>query len=119
MKSDNERLQHILEAIQQIEKYAVLGQERFRQDELIQIWMAHYLQIIGEASSRLSEPFRIRHSVVEWKKIAGMRNIIVHDYWGLDLNIAWTAVENDLPVLKDQIVKMISEIGKEAGSGEI
>ena len=54
MRDEEERLQDILEAISQIEKYAVRGQEEFQQNELVQVWIIHHLQIIGEASSNLS-----------------------------------------------------------------
>ena len=78
MRDDSERLRDILEAIDRIERYAAGGTAALENNELIQTWTLRYLQIIGEASGRLSQPFRDQHPEVEWSKIIGMRNILVH-----------------------------------------
>ena len=110
MRSDHERLLDIQEAIKNIVKYAIRGKDAFDSDELIQSWIVRNLQIIGEASSRLSNDFRNAHTEVEWSKIIGMRNVLVHDYFGIDKTIVWAAVENELPDLKRQIEKIIVNI---------
>lgn len=107
MRSDNERLLDIQEAIKNIRKYAKLGMDEFKKNELIQSWIVRHLQIIGEASSRLSENFRNNHTEIPWSKIIGMRNVLVHDYFGIDKAIVWAAVENELPALKIFIEKII------------
>lgn len=107
MRSDYERIADIQEAIQNIEKYAILGKEAFEKDELIQSWIVRHLQIIGEAASRLSEHFRKKHSEIPWSNIIGMRNILVHDYFEIDKSIVWAAVENELPNLKIHINKIL------------
>lgn len=107
MRSDNERLLDIQEAIKNIRKYAKLGKDEFKKNELIQSWIVRHLQIIGEASSRLSENFRNNHTEIPWSKIIGMRNILVHDYFGIDKAIVWAAVENELPALRIFIEKII------------
>ena len=109
MRSDHERLLDIQEAIQNIYKYAERGKNAFENDELIQNWIVRHLQIIGEASSRLSDDFRNNHPEIPWPKIIGMRNILVHDYFGIDEAIVWTAVENELPALKIHIEKIIDK----------
>jgi uncharacterized protein with HEPN domain len=101
MRDDAERLQDILEAIAQIEKYAARGLEAFERDELIQVWMVHHLQIIGEAVRSLSETLRQAHPEVPWAQIEAMRNILVHEYFDVDLEEVWVTVERDLPGLKD------------------
>ena len=69
MRSDRERLLDIMEAIERIEKYAARGRDAFEQDELIQNWVVHHLQIMGEACRGLSASFTQQHSEVPWSKI--------------------------------------------------
>ena len=103
MRDDNERLNDILEAIQRIEVYSAQGQEAFERDELIQTWIVHHLQIIGEAANRLSAEFRATHEEIPWPQIIAMRNILVHTYFHVDLNEVWNTVERDLPELKGKV----------------
>jgi uncharacterized protein with HEPN domain len=77
MRNDRERLLDIQEAIEDIRKYAVRGKDAFRNDELVQTWILHHLQILGEAASRISDDFQEQHPDVPWYKIIGMRNILV------------------------------------------
>jgi|ERR1051325_6460565 uncharacterized protein with HEPN domain len=107
MKRTRERLQDILDAITQIEKHRKEGRAAFDANELIQIWMVHHLQIIGEAVRSIDPAFRNQHQAVPWRQIAGMRNILIHDYGNINLEIVWSAVENDLPGLKAQIQKIV------------
>jgi len=110
MRNDQERLLDIQEAIENIYKYVERGKEAFEKDELIQSWFVRNLQIIGEASSRLSADFRNSHTGIEWSKIIGMRNVLVHDYFGIDKRIVWAAIENEIPRLKAQIEKIIDNV---------
>ena len=100
MKDDRERVLHILDAIERIERYTIRGQDTYGDDELIQNWMIWHLQVIGEAARSLSEPFRERHPEIPWAKIIGMRHILVHEYFGIDLAIVWQSVSTDVPNLK-------------------
>ena len=109
MRSDYERLLDIQEAIANIEKYTNRGKNAFENDELIQNWIVWHLQILGEASSRLSDDFRNGNSEIPWSKIIGMRNILVHDYFGIHKAIVWAVVENELPALKRHIEKIINK----------
>lgn len=109
MRDDRETLLDIREAIERVEKYAVRGRETFERDELIQTWVLHHLQIIGEAVSAPSTKFTQKHSDVAWPKIVGMRNILVHNYFSIDAPIVWAVIENDLPVLKQQITDLLDE----------
>jgi uncharacterized protein with HEPN domain len=103
VKDDRERLLDIREAVERIEKYAARGAEAFARDELIQVWVIHHLQIIGEAARALSPDLRERHPEIPWSKIVGMRNILVHHYFGVDVAVVWAVVERDLPSLKQQV----------------
>ena len=107
MRDDKERLFDIKESIERIEKYAHRGRETFEKDELIQNWIIHHLQVIGEAAARVSEDFQERSPQVPWAKIVGMRNILVHDYFGVDFDVVWTVVERDVPELKVQINELL------------
>ena len=110
MRDDGERLRDILEAIERIERYVADGTAALENDELIQIWTLHHLQIIGEASGRLSQALRDQHPEVEWSKIIGMRNILVHHYFEIDLDIVKAVLEKDLPVLKIRVQAILSNM---------
>jgi uncharacterized protein with HEPN domain len=100
-----------LEAIDQIRKYASKGRKAFDRDELIQVWIVHHLARIGEATARLSPKLR-RQSGVPWKEIIGMRNILVHEYFRIDPEIIWAAVEMQLRALEQRARSILAEIEK-------
>ena len=112
MRDDRERLLDIQEATDRIEKYAAQGRQVFERDELVQNWTVHHLQIIGEACRALSSEFRDQHSEVPWSKIIGMRNVLVHDYFDIDVAAVWSVVERDLPDLKRKIGAILQELGQ-------
>ena len=109
MRSDRERLLDIQEAIERIKKYAGRGRDAFEKDELIQNWIVHHLQILGEAAARISQDFQNAHQNIPWSKIIGMRNILVHDYFGIDIDVVWSAIEKDLPELEQNIKGLLAE----------
>lgn len=113
MRRDEQRLRDILEAITKIQRVATEGQEAFSEEEMHQVWVVHHVQVIGEAARALSEPFRKKHPEVPWSVIIGMRHILVHDYFGIDLDQVWTVVERDLPPLQRQVVAMLIEMQEE------
>ena len=90
MRSDREKLLDIMEAMDRIERYVVFGKERFETDELVQTWFIQNLQIIGEASRSLSQSSRDLDPTIPWKQIIGMRNILTHAYFEIDLDLVWT-----------------------------
>lgn len=100
MRDTNERLHDIQEAITNIMKYTSQGRSLFDQDELVQTWVVRHLEIIGEAARAIPQGFKNHHPEIPWRRINGMRNIIVHIYFGIDRDRIWEAVEHDLPVLK-------------------
>lgn len=107
MRNDIERLQDILEAIKRIGEYAGVDRARFDRDELIQTWMVHNIQIIGEAASQLSEEFRSQHPEISWREISAMRNVIVHAYFRVDPDEVWSAVQDDIPVLRERVEEIL------------
>ncbi len=110
MRNDRERLLDIMEAIERIEKYAARGRDAFGQDELIQNWVVHHLQIIGEACRGLSADFTRERCEIPWSKIVGMRNILVHRYFGIDPQAVWSVVEAELPTLRSSIENLLGEM---------
>jgi uncharacterized protein with HEPN domain len=111
MRDDRERLLDILEAISRIERYAARGRTAFEQDELIQNWVVSHIQIVGEACRAISAELREQHPEAPWRAIIGMRNILVHRYFGIDVQAVWVAVERDLPALKQVVTAMVEELG--------
>src|SRR5258706_14114685 len=101
----------MLEAISRIETYSSRGRNAFDSDELIQTWIVHHLQLVGEAARKLSEEIRSAHPEVPWKEIVGMRHILVHDYFRVDLDEVWAAVEHDLPLLRVSVTAIMSSFG--------
>jgi len=101
MRDDTERLRDILEAIERVEKYAPQGKTVFEQQELIQTWIVYHLQIIGEAA---------RATEVPWRDASDLRNLTIHEYFRINLEIIWDIVENDIPPLKQQIEAILQEL---------
>ena len=114
MRRDVERLRDILEAIDRILERSSTGRGVFDADPLIQVWVVHHLEIIGEACRALSVELRSRHPDVPWAEIIGMRNILVHDYFGLNLDEVWAAAERDVPALRRQVEAILEVEDKTA-----
>jgi uncharacterized protein with HEPN domain len=110
MRSERERLLDILEAIERIEKYAEEGKEAFEANELIQTWIVHHITIIGEPCRTLPDEFQARYANVPWADMVGMRNILVHHYFGIDTDAVWSVVERDLPELKMNIQTILKNL---------
>lgn len=113
MRRDRERLGDILEAIAQIERYAHQGQAMFEENELIQVWIVHHLQVVGEATNGLSEGLIAQHPEIPSAKIIAFRNILVHEYFKVNLELVWRIVKVDLPDLKRQIEVIIEQENEE------
>jgi len=76
---------------------------------MAQVWVIHHLQIIGEAVRGISLEFRTVNPDIPWSNIIGMRNVLVHHYFGIDRDAVWNVVEDDLPRLKMQLLSQIQE----------
>lgn len=110
MRDDRERLLDMLEAIRKIEQYASDESFSTRADELVEIWMIHHLQIIGEAAARISDELRKKHTEVSWGGMIGMRHVLVHGYFETDKDLVWKVVERDLPALKKQVEDILAQM---------
>lgn len=97
-------LKHILENMGKIEDdTANLSQTRFFKSPLVQDAITRRLEIIGEAVKNLPDSFRKKYPQIPWKKIAGMRDVLIHEYFGVDMKLIWKIIEKDVPKLKKQI----------------
>jgi len=116
MRDHSERLQDILDAINNIERYADRDRETWESDELLQTWFVHHLQIIGEAVRALPQEILDLAPEIPARKIIGMRNILVHHYFVIDLDLVWEVIKTDLPILKSDVQRIIKELkGKNRG----
>ena len=103
-------LEDILEAIGKVSRYTVgLSQEAFSGDEKTLDAVVRNLEVIGEAIKKVPGKIRSKYPEVEWKKIAGLRDILMHEYFGIDVDIIWDIVQNKLPVLEKQVNLILSE----------
>jgi uncharacterized protein with HEPN domain len=90
-----------------IEDYTSAGKEEFFKSTLIQDAVIRNLEIIGEATKNISQDLKIRNSSIPWKQMAGLRDVLIHDYMGISLKIVWNVIQNELPKLKIEIKEMV------------
>jgi uncharacterized protein with HEPN domain len=109
LKGDRFYLLHILDCIQRIEADTEGGSESFRASRTIRDAVARNLQILTESSQRLSDDLKSRWPQVEWSRIAAFRNVLVHDYLGLDMERIWAVTQRDVPELKKSVELMLEE----------
>lgn len=93
-------IEHMLDCISRIQRYAADDRGRFMRTELVQDAVIRNLQTLSESSQRLSDIAKKTQPSIDWRAISGFRNILVHDYLGLDLETIWLVIEQDLPKLK-------------------
>ncbi len=110
MRDDRELLKDMQEAIERIEKYVARGRDSLEGDELIQVWILYHLQIVGEAARSVSAELRQAHAEVPWSDIIGMRHVLVHRYFGIDIDLIWTVIQDSLPELKRSIVGILRDL---------
>ena len=100
-------LAHILECLRKIERFTAEGRTRFSQDAMVQDAVLRNFEIIGEAAKRLDDSFRGAHPQIPWRALAGLRDVLIHQYEGVDLGRVWTIVEQDLPGLRASISALL------------
>ena len=113
MRDFRSRLQDIRDAIAQIEIERAKGKAAFEASALIQVWMVHHLMIIGEAVRAIDPALRQQYLNVPWRQIAGMRNVLVHDYFRVNERIVWETVDKDIPTLKEEVERILAQLPAE------
>ncbi len=109
-RDDSVYLQHILDAIARIKEYLLgIDEETFYEQHLVKDGVIRQLEIIGEATKRLSLDVRARCPHIPWQDIAGMRDKLIHDYFGVDLDAVWLTARDDLRGLKATVARLLAE----------
>ena len=109
MRDDRLYLIHITECIERIERYTAPGHDVFLCDTMMQDAVLRNLRVLSESTQRLSDPLKDQHSEVDWTSIAAFRNVVVHDYLGIDLEIIWEITQRDVPELKQGVERILSK----------
>lgn len=114
MKDDLTYLKYIADGIERIQQYTTEGKETFLANLMIQDASIRRLQTIAESTQRLSNDLKAEVSKIDWRGISGLRNILVHDYLGgIDLDIIWKIIEEDLPQLKIEINAILHQLNED------
>ena len=109
MKDDLLYVGHIRDAVEHIFEYTKPGKDHFFGDTQCQDAVMMNFGIIGEATKKMSSERKDRYPEIPWKKIAGLRDVVIHDYAGMDWRTVWNIIESDLPALHATIKKMLTE----------
>jgi uncharacterized protein with HEPN domain len=108
MKNEFVFLKHIISSIENIESFCK-EKEEFMKSIMIQHAIIKDLEIIGEASKNIPTQFKNKYPSIEWKKIAGLRDKLTHNYFGIDLDLVWNIVKTKLPELKKEINNILNK----------
>ena len=107
---DKIRLLHIIDAINEIEMYVKnIATESFLNNSMMRFACIKQLEIIGEACNLISKETQANYDNINWPQIIGMRNVFVHEYFGIDSKLVWEIIQNDLPILKDHISNCLKD----------
>lgn len=108
---DKARLQHIVSAIEEIETYtAGFSYPQFESNSMMQFACVKQLEIVGEAANHVSQHLKNQHTEIQWREITDLRNILVHEYFGIDARIVWSIIQNDLKEIKPKILDMLLSV---------
>jgi len=112
MKDERLYLSNIQESIDRIEEYTQSGKEVFMQTKMIQDAVIRNFEIIGEATKRLSPDLRSKYADIPWQQMAGLRDVLIHDYLKVNLNLVWQIIEQNLPELKQKVTEILLNLGE-------
>ncbi|KAB7731899.1 DUF86 domain-containing protein [Rudanella paleaurantiibacter] len=107
---DKQRILHVLEAIDEIEQYVRLVTfETFLGNSMMRFACIKQLEIIGEACNHVEQETRAKYPDVEWRKIIGLRHLLIHEYFGVDIALVWDIIQHDLPDLKVRLTRLLED----------
>jgi uncharacterized protein with HEPN domain len=107
-------LRHMLDAIDIVEEYLRgVNEDKFKNTRLIQDGVIRQIEIIGEAARHISKDIRKSYPEIPWQDVAGMRDKLIHDYFGVDIEKVWDTACDDLPILRKQVVGILKDFGQE------
>ena len=109
MKNDTAYLRHVQECIRRIEENIADGRDRFLSSHTLQDAVLRNLQTMAESTQRISDDLKAKYPDVEWLRIAAFRNVLVHDYLGIDIERVWEITQRDVPELKRAVSAMLEE----------
>jgi uncharacterized protein with HEPN domain len=114
MKSESVYLRHVLECIRRVEDDVAGGRERFMASHTAQDAVLRNLQTMAESTQRLSDSLKATQPSIEWQRLGAFRNLLVHNYLGIDLNAVWQIVQRDVPELKRAALGMLDYLERHA-----
>ncbi len=109
MRTERAYLEHILHCIRRIQDDSRDGRESVFASPTLQDAIVRNLQVLCESTQRLAESSKARHPEVDWRGIAGLRNVLVHSYFEVDLETIWTIIQRDLPGLENGVARLLNE----------
>lgn len=107
MKDDRVYLINIIDSIENIQEYTKSGKEVFMKTKIIQDAVIRNLEIMGEATKKISSTLKKDYPDIPWREMAGLRDVLIHGYLGVDIKIVWNVVQNELPNLKEEIKSLL------------
>lgn len=111
MRNHSLYLRDILHAMQSIEKFVEnIDFDKFKQNDIISSAVIRKFEIIGEATKHIPEEIRQKYSEIPWKEMAGMRDRLIHFYFGIDYNLVWRSIKERLPKLISMLKKAVEEV---------
>ena len=115
MKDDRVYLLHIQDALRQIRDYARDGESVFASDRKTQDAVIRNFEIIGEAVKNISEDMKSAHPEIPWRDIAAMRDKLIHEYFGVKLQLVWRTIQDNLPPFEQQVVSILESLKRKGG----
>jgi uncharacterized protein with HEPN domain len=114
VKDERARLRHAIDAVDAIQRYTADGREAFFSDDKTRDAVIRNIEILGQAVKGISDQTRALEPEIPWRKIAGMRDKLIHEYFGVELGLVWDVVEDELPVLRPQLERLSRRLEEEA-----
>lgn len=111
---DRQRLLHILDSITEIERYTSKANfEAFLENSMMRFASIKQIEIIGEAANYITDETKLKFTDIQWRQIIGLRHILVHEYFGIDNNLIWQIIANDIPKLRSGVELVLASFSNE------